>query len=76
MHLPQPLLIQPKSTRRLALPAVLGQQPNCSIPLEVAKVRFLLVLSLTGFHGLQSKGAERATSGTNAAPGAGRGPTR
>ena len=55
MHLPQPLLIQPKSTRLLAFPAVLGQHPNCSIPLEVAKVRFLLALSLTGFHDKMEK---------------------
>ena len=35
-------LIHPNSTRRVRLPAVLGQQPNCSIPFEVANVKFEL----------------------------------
>ena len=69
-----PLLTQPKSTRRVASPADLGQHPNCCMPFEVAKVRLGELMSSTGVKALQSSGADEGRSARKGAPGCGRSP--
>ena len=51
-----------------------GQQPNSCMPFDTANVKLVLLVSLTGVKGDQSKGADVANDGRKGAPGAGRPP--